>query len=291
MSATFREVEAGGLLWRVFGSDSDSDSGSSSGADGTGAVPLIILHGLFGAGDNWRSHAEALSGERPVLVPDMPNHGRSLHTADMDFASVARLVWSALADLALSDRAPTLEMEPRRYALLGHSMGGKVAMAMAFQEPERVERLISADIAPREYPASHQEIFEAMSAVATTHIERRSEADRIMAESIPAKAIRMFLLKSLVRDETTGTYQWQLNVEGLRRSYDDIRAWPFHDEHYEGPTLFIAGGESPYIRPGDRAAIDRHFPEYQLETIPGVGHWLHVENLEAFLSLVSTFLS
>lgn len=283
MSGAFREVEAGGLFWRVFGSGSGSGSNEPAGA---GPVPLIILHGLFGAGDNWRSHAEALSGARQILVPDMPNHGRSLHTEDMDFGSVARQVWSALAVLTSA-----LEIEPPAYALLGHSMGGKVAMAMAFQEPHRVERLISADIAPREYPASHHEILTAMAAVAEARIQRRSEADRIMAESIPTKSVRMFLLKSLVRDDVSEAYQWQLNVEGLRRSYDDIRAWPFQDERYEGPTMFIAGGDSPYIRAGDVEAIDRYFPDHHLETIPDVGHWLHVENRDAFLSLVSAFLS
>ncbi|HKK49909.1 MAG TPA: alpha/beta fold hydrolase [Alkalispirochaeta sp.] len=288
MSATFREVEAGGLLWRVFG----TSGGNGGGNDSAGSVrtgndtPLIILHGLFGAGDNWRSHAEYFSRERLILVPDMPNHGRSRHTADMSFGSVARYVWNSLAELT-----PAIEIDPDGYALLGHSMGGKVAMAMAFHEPQRTAHLISADIAPREYPSSHQEIFNAMAAVAQAQIHRRSEADRIMAESIPTKAVRMFLLKSLVRDEASGTFQWQLNVDGLRRSYDDIRAWPFHDERYEGPTLFIAGGDSPYIRPADTNAIDRHFPDHRLETIPGVGHWLHVENREAFLELVTTFLS
>lgn len=275
MSTAVREVEAGGLYWRAFGENTRAAS-----------APLLVLHGLFGAGDNWRSHAEALATGRLVMVPDMPNHGRSSHTEDMDFRSVARRLWSAL-DAACA----ALEVSSSRWAILGHSMGGKAAMAMAFQEPPRTERLISADIAPRGYPPSHAEIFEAMAAVAQAGVQRRSEADQIMAERIPTKAIRMFLLKSLVRDESSGEYRWQLNLDGLRASYEEIRGWPFQNERYEGPALFIAGGNSPYIRASDTGAIRDHFPNHLLETIPAVGHWLHVENRDLFLNLVSDFLS
>lgn len=283
MSAAFREVEAGGLFWRVFGLQGAEPHRENQHST---SPPLLILHGLFGAGDNWRSHAEALSQDRLVLVPDMPNHGRSRHIENMKFDAVARELWNALDALA-----ETLGIESPVYALLGHSMGGKAAMAMAFHDPPRTDRLISADIAPREYPPSHEQIFSAMEQVARAGIHRRSDADHIMAEQIPTKAVRMFLLKSLVRDAASETYQWQLNVDGLRNSYDDIRAWPFHHERYEGPALFIAGEDSPYIRPGDTGAIERHFPDSHLETIPAVGHWLHVENREAFLALVSDFLS
>lgn len=275
MSAASREVEAGGLYWRVFGEGDDSE-----------ATPLVILHGLFGAGDNWRTHAGRLADGRVVLVPDMPNHGRSRHTDDMDFRTVARQMWSAL-----DEAGAALEINSATCAIVGHSMGGKAAMAMAFEKPSRITRLISADIAPREYPPSHGEIFEAMAAVARATVTRRSEADQIMAEKIPTKAIRMFLLKSLVRDEASGEYQWQLNMEGLRDSYEEVRGWPFHGEQYHGETLFIAGGNSPYIQAADTEAISRHFPHHHLETIPAVGHWLHVENRDAFLNLVSDFLS
>jgi esterase len=277
MSAASREIEAGGLQWRVFGSWASGD---------TTTTPLVVLHGLFGSGDNWRSHAEALSEDRPVLVPDMPNHGRSLHTDDMDFRSIARYVWSGISELSDS-----LSITASTFALLGHSMGGKAAMAMAFQEPQRTARIISADIAPREYVPSHGEIFEAMEAVAAATVNSRNEADRIMAQRIPAKAVRLFLLKSLVRDEESGEYRWLLNVEGLRASYDEVRGWPFREERYDGPALFIAGGDSPYIGPGDGDAISRHFPAYDLKTIPDVGHWLHVEDRQVFLELVTGFLS
>lgn len=279
MSATSREIEAGGLYWRVFGSWTPTGAG-------TAKTPLVILHGLFGSGDNWRGHAETLSADRLVLVPDMPNHGRSLHTDDMDFVTIARHIWSGLSTLTDS-----LSIGASRYAILGHSMGGKAAMAMAFQEPQRTERIISADIAPREYSPSHGQILEAMDAVSGATLNSRSDADRIMAKEIPAKAIRMFLLKSLVRDEESGEYRWLLNVDGLRNSYDDVRGWPFQDEQFDGPALFIAGGDSPYIGSGDVDAIGRHFPHYDLKTIPDVGHWLHVENRAVFLELVTSFLS
>lgn len=275
MSAALREVEAGGLYWRVFGE-----------GDGSAVAPLVVLHGLFGAGDNWRTHAEALADGRLVLVPDMPNHGRSRHTVEMDFGTVARQVWSALDEVCAA-----LGITSSTFAILGHSMGGKAAMAMAFQEPRRTARLISADIAPREYPSSHAEIFEAMAAVARATVTRRSEADQIMAQTIPTKAIRMFLLKSLVRDDESGEYRWQLNMDGLRTSYEEIRGWPFQEEQYHGATLFIVGEDSSYVQTADTAAISHHFPNHHLETIPAVGHWLHVENRKAFLKLVSDFLS
>jgi esterase len=209
-----------------------------------------------------------------------------MHTDDMDFRTIARHLWSAISELTDS-----LGLGTSRFAILGHSMGGKAAMAMAFQEPELTERIVSADIAPREYSPSHGQIFEAMEAVSGATVNSRNEADRIMARHIPAKAVRLFLLKSLVRDEASGEYRWLLNVNGLKASYDEVRGWPFQAERFDGPVLFIAGGDSPYIESGDGAAMSRHFPHHELKTIPDVGHWLHVEDREAFLELVTGFLS
>jgi pimeloyl-ACP methyl ester carboxylesterase len=171
-------------------------------------------------------------------------------------------------------------------------MGGKVAMAMAFARPEQVERLIVADIAPRPYPPRHDEIFAAMEAVAKRQVARRGEADTIMEEWIPEKAVRLFLLKSLVPgDGDNDGYRWQLNLPGLRAGYEAIRDWPFRDESYDGPTLFIAGGRSPYIQAADGEAIQRHFPDHRIETIPGAGHWLHAEARDTFLTVVRGYLS
>ena len=265
------EHQAGGLHWRIF---------TSSAAAST---PLVILHGLFGAGDNWRSQAQALAEERPVLIPDMPNHGRSCHTADTRYPSVAQLVWRALDELDLPFSGGSVH-------LLGHSMGGKVAMGMAFARPRGVSDLMVADIAPRAYAPSHGEIFAAMNEVAAAGVGRRGEAERRMAERIPEKAVRLFLLKSLVPDED-GTYRWQLNLPALEAGYDDITDWPYTEEQFSGESLFIAGGKSTYIQARDGAAMDRHFPSHRVETIVHAGHWLHAEAREEFLQIVRATLS
>jgi pimeloyl-ACP methyl ester carboxylesterase len=247
------------------------------------ATPLIILHGLFGAGDNWRTQAQALAEERPVLVPDMPNHGRSCHTSDTRYPSVAQLVWDAVDKLDVPFSGAPLQV-------LGHSMGGKVAMGMAFARPTAVSRLVVADIAPRAYAPSHGEIFAAMNEVATAGAGRRGEAERRMAERIPEKAVRLFLLKSLVPGED-GSYRWQLNLSALEAGYDDITDWPYTEERFSGESLFIAGGRSAYIQPRDEAAMDRHFPSHRVETIAQAGHWLHAEAREEFLQIVRAALS
>lgn len=288
---TEREFAAGGLWWRVY-TDGTGESGAST-------PPLVIMHGLFGSGDNWRSQATALAADRAVLVCDMPDHGRSEHCNTFEYRAVAGLLREALAaalpEIGLPSDSPV--------ALLGHSMGGKAAMAMALSAPSLCERLVVADIAPRCYPPRHEEIFAAMEAVAAAGADSRGEADRIMAEYIPQKAIRMFLLKSLVPEEgaatptgaTTpaGRYGWRLNLEGLRAGYEDIRCWPDMgtEVFYDGPTLFVAGGASPYVSEQDRPAIDRLFPRARLHGIAGAGHWLHAEAKDEFVSVVRAFIS
>jgi esterase len=298
------EERVEGILWRGYGTDGTDGADGANGANGSdrrsgGASPLVILHGLFGAGDNWRSQAMELAEERPVLVADLPNHGGSDHTDEVAYAAVAARIWRSLdglaASLGVSGPAGVSLREDSgapRFVLLGHSMGGKVAMAMAFARPGQVERLIVADIAPRPYPPRHDEIFAAMEAVAAGHVERRGEADAVMEKWIPEKAVRLFLLKSLVpgSDGKEG-YRWQLNLPGLKTGYEAIRDWPFRDESYDGPTLFIAGGKSPYIQVEDGEAISRHFPDHRIETIPGAGHWLHAEARDAFLDVVRGHLS
>ncbi len=280
-----REFLAGDIYWRVFGPETEvSDS-----------TPLVIFHGLFGSGDNWRSQALALAENRVVLVADLPDHGRSVHCEEFSYPFIATLLWSAI-DAALEE----LEMPSLPLVLLGHSMGGKAAMAMAVSQPERTAQLIVADIAPRSYPPRHDEIFAALDAVAKNPVTSRSGADAIMAEFIPQKAIRMFLLKSLIPTPVRGdggsvpeTYAWRLNLPGLRSGYDAIRDRPFvaTEVRYLGPTLFVVGGASPYVSEEDHATIAHHFPDSSIHVIEGVGHWLHAEARDEFISVVGAFVS
>jgi pimeloyl-ACP methyl ester carboxylesterase len=233
---------------------------------------------LFGSGDNWHSQARALAGARPVLVADMPNHGRSEHVDEMGYPAQAARLWNALDELGYGHKGASV-------ALLGHSMGGKTALGMAFARAESVAQLVVADIATREYPPRHTEIFQAMERVAEATVESRSAADEILAELIPQKPIRLFLLKSLVPG-SNGTYHWQLNLDGLRRAYDEIRGWPYTTERFDGPALLIAGGKSPYVTAEEERMFATYAPNLRVETIDDAGHWLHAEARDRFLSIL-----
>ena len=258
-------VTVAGIFWRRYSRDLPG-------------APLVILHGLFGSGDNWHSQARILAETRPVLVPDMPNHGQSAHVGEMSYPAQADRLWDALEEIGCGT-----EDTPVR--LLGHSMGGKVALGMAFARPEAVKQLIVADIAPRAYPPRHTEIFAAMERVADAAVDSRSAADTILAELIPQKPIRLFLLKSLIPD-SDGRYHWQLNLGGLRRSYDDILDWPYTTERYDGPVLLIAGGKSPYVTVEEHRVFAAYAPNLTVETIEEAGHWLHAEARDRFLSIL-----
>lgn len=260
----------GGIFWRRYGEAS--------------GVPLIILHGLFGSGDNWQSQATHFAGSRTVYVPDMPNHGRSLRLNETSYRAVAAVVWDAVDALFASDAG-----DDGPVAILGHSMGGKVGMAMAFERPAAVDHLIVADIAPQVYPRRHDEIFAALQAVDAAQPRSRSEGDRIMAPYVPEKSIRMFLLKSLVRDDDD-RYRWQIDLANVIDGYDDIRGWPFSEERFDGPATFVVGGSSPYVSSDTLPEIRDHFPNSRVETIEGVGHWLHVEAKDRFLEIVDGVL-
>lgn len=277
-------LEAGGIFWRCYGSDTAEESGT----------PLVILHGLFGAGDNWGSQARALvpgvRGPRPVLVPDLPNHGDSLHTDSFTYPEVAALLWEVLPDVLarVPGASPDVPLE-----LMGHSMGGKIAMAMALGHPERLRRLVVVDIAPRRYAPRHQSILQGMQAVAEAAPESRNAAEQILAEHIPEKAVRLFLLKSLAPapagSGTGRSYRWKLNLDGIRRCYESISDWPFdpsRDAPFPGPTLFVRGGMSPYIPEDAEDTIRAFFPRALIRTIAAAGHWVHAEAREEFLSVV-----
>ena len=242
------------------------------------ATPVVILHGLFGSGDNWNTVAKELTELAPVIAPDLPNHGESPHTERFDYRDVAADVAGFLEEHGLE-----------RCYLLGHSMGGKVAMSLALQRPDMVAALIVADIAPKEYPSRHQDEFEAMAEVRTAGSANRREADKLMAERIDSRAIRAFLLKNY-REEASGEYEWRFNLDGVQEHYGEISAWPEHSGIYDGPVLFVTGGRSPYVSSEDEASARELFPRMELRTIPDAGHWLHAERREDFLTQVKEFL-
>lgn len=241
--------------------------------------PLVILHGLFGTGDNWNSVAKELTEVAPVVAPDLPNHGESPHTERFDYREVADDVASFLAGLGIE-----------KCYLLGHSMGGKIAMSLALRRPELVAALVVADIAPKEYQPRHREEFEAMEDVRSEGAANRREADRVMARRIENRAIRAFLLKNY-RQTESGGYGWRFNLDGVRAHYRDISAWPEHQGSYDGPVLFVTGGRSPYVAKEDETAARELFPRLEVRTISDAGHWLHAERRDEFVTQVKEFLA
>ena len=242
--------------------------------------PVAILHGLFGSGRNWRSVAQHLAARHRVLTFDLRNHGASPWADGMSYDEMVE-------DLRASFRARGLD----RAALLGHSMGGKVAMLMALLHPDEVDRLVIVDIAPAANPPNLLAYIRAMRAVDLRRVTRRAEADAALAGAVPDPAERAFLLQNLVIDKNAA--RWRLNLEAIERGFPQIVGFPDlpAGTAYPGSTLFVAGGRSNYIRPEHEPGIRRLFPQARIIRIEGAGHWVHAEQPQAFLQTVGPFLS
>src|SRR4051794_20651344 len=230
---------------------------------GAGA-PLAILHGLFGSGRNWTSIAKRLGAHHHVIAFDLRNHGASPWAKTMAYAEMAEDVRASLSALG-----------HRRFALLGHSMGGKVATLTALRDPDAVERLVVADIAPVTYRPRHLRLVAALRALDLAGVRRRAEADALLAEAVPDPAERAFLLQNLVFDG--GVARWRINLAAIGREMPILIGFPPIplDTNYAGPALFIGGGCSDYLRPDDEPEIRRLFPRARIARIPEAGHWLH----------------
>ncbi|WP_322785970.1 alpha/beta fold hydrolase [Oceanobacter kriegii] len=239
--------------------------------------PLVIIHGLFGMLQNWGAQTKALSEEYQVITVDLRNHGRSPHSDDVSYPAMAADVRQLIADLGFE-----------KVDLLGHSMGGKVAMQLACEPDTPIERLILADIAPVDYPNHHSDVFAGLQAVDLATLKSRGEADKIMAEHIDDASVRAFLLTNLYKNE--GQFAWRINLKALVEHYDEISCAPAMQQPYEGPTLFIKGGDSHYILPKYQDAVLKWFPNAGYKVMPNVGHWLHAEKPDLFTSLVRRFL-
>ena len=248
---------------------------SSKGGEGP---PVILLHGLFGSGNNLGALARALHDSRSVFAVDLPNHGRS------DWLEDATLV--AMAD---SLRDWMLHQGIRSAQFVGHSLGGKVAMQLALSQPHLVSALVVADIAPVAYPAHHDEVFAALEAVAAAACDSRAAAAQLMALHLQEDQVIQFLLTSLRRD-TDGIYRWRFNLRGLKRGYAGVRAEPEMRAPFGEPVLFIKGGDSNYIQEAHRSHILHLFPAATMKIMPGCGHWLHAQRPSLFNSLVRRFL-
>ncbi|MEO0897096.1 MAG: alpha/beta fold hydrolase [Bacteroidota bacterium] len=240
---------------------------------------LIILHGLFGSLDNWITHARALSDEFSVYIIDQRNHGKSPHASEWDYPTMA------------DDLEEFLDQQGIYQAhILGHSMGGKTVMQFATAYPERVGKLIVADMAPFENSARHHHILEAMNAVPLQQIAGRKEAEAILEGRIKEIGIRQFLLKGLGRDENKN-FSWKFNLKLISEKYENILAALDMEGTFDGDSLFIYGGKSDYVAKDLFPAIQEYFPEAVFYKIEEAGHWLHAEVPQEFISKVRSFLA
>ncbi len=242
--------------------------------------PLVILHGLFGSGRNWATIADKLGDMHRVLAVDLRNHGASPWAEAMTFGAMAADVRALIDDEGI---APA--------AVMGHSMGGKVAMRLALESPERVERLIVVDIAPVPNPPTLLGYVRAMRALDLSQVKRRADAERALSTAVPNAAERAFLVQNLTPDDAGGL-RWRLNLAAIEASFGDILDWPAvpPGKVYAGPTLFVSGARSSYVRPEDHDLIRGLFPAARFEVIPNAGHWVHAEQQAAFLNVVRNFL-
>ncbi len=242
------------------------------------APPVVLLHGLFGSANNWLGVVKRLQGAYRLILPDLRNHGRSPHHPRMDYPALAGDI------LALLDR---LELESA--SLVGHSMGGKAAMWLALNQPERVERLLLGDIAPVAYPNRFADIFTGLQELPLASLPSRESADQRLARRVPNDAVRHYLLQNLVKQPQG--WQWRFNLPALSGSINTLAGFPAEPgDSYAGETLFLYGERSVYVKPDYRETIGRLFPHARLRMLPGAGHWLYAEQPEAFSRAVRSFL-
>ncbi|WP_228237077.1 alpha/beta fold hydrolase [Allomuricauda sp. M10] len=242
--------------------------------------PFLILHGFLGMSDNWKTLGTqyAENGFQVHLI-DQRNHGKSFHSPDFDYELLSQDVINYMDHHHLDSAI-----------VLGHSMGGKTAMQLATSHPEKVTKLLVADIAPKFYPPHHQDIVNALDKLDFDKITSRTEADEELSKYLRNFGIRQFLLKNLYWVEQ-GKLGFRFNFEVLKNKMEEIGDNISALAIYEGPTLFLRGDRSEYIMPNDYLEIKKHFPNAQIETIDNAGHWLHAENPTQFFEKSFSFLN
>ena len=240
--------------------------------------PLVLLHGLFGSSDNWFGVALKLAEKFHVFVLDLRNHGHSPHYAEMDYRLMAADVEKFFVTHKLENAS-----------VIGHSMGGKVAMQFALSHPARVKKLVVVDMAPRAYAPAHDKILAALLALDLKAFPTRTEIEVALAAEIPSLNLRRFLLKNLGRNDD-GSFQWKMNLRAVAENYPSLGEALSVAIPFTNPTQFIRGGKSDYIRAEDEAEIHHLFPSAKIETIRGAGHWVHADKPEEFVRRVLDFL-
>lgn len=239
--------------------------------------PMLILHGLLGSADNWQTLGKKLAEDFHVFLVDLRGHGRSPHDEDLSYEALAGDIHELFRSRGLSSGI-----------LIGHSMGGKVAMRFAQTWPDLLDKLVVADMAPKAYPVHHEGILDAMESIDLDAMKSRGQADKALAEQIPAWGERQFLLKNLYWKEK-GRLGWKADLQAIRKNMNEI-VKPLTDQKVTVPTLFMRGENSDYIRDADKSAIREQFNQVRFATIRGSGHWIHAEAPEQFLATLLGFL-
>lgn len=240
-------------------------------------MPLIIIHGLFGSADNWRSMAKYFSRFYRVISVDLRNHGRSPHSDEQNFTVMAEDIHELSKDLRID-----------KMHILGHSLGGKVAMLFAALYPEKVSKLVVVDIAPRQYFSAHTPLMDAMMALNMSAFSTRTEVDAALSESIPDKAVRQFLLMNLVSEHDH--FKWRINLKALKANYTELMASVCDNERLTMPSLFVYGEASDYVTEQDRREIATQFTHAEFSCIEKAGHWVQAERPQQFKNVVEEFL-
>lgn len=246
--------------------------------EGTGK-PLLILHGFLGMSDNWKTLGTQFAAEGfQVHMLDLRNHGRSIQSSEFDY----QIMVQDVLDYCNQNRLETVN-------LLGHSMGGKVVMFFATTYPEKVEKLIVADIAPKYYAPHHEDILAGLNAVDFSVKPSRTEVEETLSEYVPDFGTRQFLMKSLYWVEP-GQLGFRFNLAAFNADIDAIGEALTENATFQKPTLFLKGDKSNYIKEEDFSEIKKHFPDAEIKTVSNAGHWLHAENPKDFFDYVIAFL-
>lgn len=247
-----------------------------SGSDQT--PPLLFLHGLFGSSANWGRISRHFEADYHCITPDLRNHGRSPHNEDTSYQAQAADVQQLMQDLAIASAT-----------LIGHSMGGKVAMTQALTQPHTVDSLVVVDIAPVQYTHRFSTILSALQQLDLPTMQSREQADSVLAETIEEAEIRAYLLQNLGRKD--GQWRWRVNLDFLCAGIDALMDFPDHRGcQYPGNTLFLYGERSGYFDQGGRKAAEPLFPGAEFREVKNAGHWVYAEQPEKFIQIVEVFL-
>lgn len=240
---------------------------------------LLILHGLFGMGDNWATLGKRWAESYEVHLIDLRNHGKSFHSDQMNYSLLSEDLLKYIAHYGLSD-----------LILIGHSMGGKATMRFAINHPEVAQKIIVVDIAPKAYQPHHQEIIRTIKAVDFDRIATREDLDTFLAQFISHWDTRALISKNVYRKED-GQFAFRFHLFGIEKNYAALIEQPFQDKSYEKPALFLRGAQSHYVSDEDTPLIKKHFPLAQIVTLDEAGHWIHVDRPMKFYDETQAFLN